>query len=248
MSSHNQHEFRRRPTDSRSVSTSFNKAVNRDSRPDPLPEDDFHWDSPKRDRFELLSAYLDGEVTPAEREQVLAWLEHDQTMQCLYARLLKLRRGLQGMPVPPSVQSVDDILAKVEARTQRRPRRMAAAWGGMAIAALFVSAVMGSLTVPGAVNQVETTEDKIDLPTQNASETLGDKALDASTVTPAPAAANEPISPDALMITIDEPVVPIPLAVEPVDGIQSADATEDQSLEAMPEVGTDDVETSSELL
>uniref|UniRef100_A0ACD5GTL5 Anti-sigma factor family protein n=1 Tax=Desertifilum tharense IPPAS B-1220 TaxID=1781255 RepID=A0ACD5GTL5_9CYAN len=31
----------------------------------------------KRDRFELLSAYLDGEVTASERQQVENWLDTD---------------------------------------------------------------------------------------------------------------------------------------------------------------------------
>jgi len=39
----------------------------------------------KRDRFELLSAYLDGEVTAAQRQQVEDWLGNDPEVQ-LYAR------------------------------------------------------------------------------------------------------------------------------------------------------------------
>jgi hypothetical protein len=44
-------------------------------------------DMVKRDRFELLSAYLDGEVTATERKQVEEWLANDASVQCLYARL-----------------------------------------------------------------------------------------------------------------------------------------------------------------
>lgn len=36
-------------------------------------------DNLKRDRFELLSAYLDGEVTSSERHQVEDWLRSDPT-------------------------------------------------------------------------------------------------------------------------------------------------------------------------
>ncbi len=49
----------------------------------------------KRDRFELLSAYLDGEVTPEERSLVQTWLNSDPTAKCLYNRLLALRQGLR---------------------------------------------------------------------------------------------------------------------------------------------------------
>ncbi|MEO1093631.1 MAG: zf-HC2 domain-containing protein [Cyanobacteria bacterium J06638_28] len=52
-------------------------------------------DVTKRDRFELLSAYLDGEVSPEERRLVTTWLAEDDTTQCLYRRLLSLRQGLQ---------------------------------------------------------------------------------------------------------------------------------------------------------
>lgn len=53
----------------------------------------------KRDRFELLNAYLDGEVTSEERHLVDSWLSSDPTTQCLYRRLLQLRRGMQTVPV-----------------------------------------------------------------------------------------------------------------------------------------------------
>lgn len=53
----------------------------------------------KRDRFELLSAYLDGEVTPEERQLVNSWLAHDPTAKCLYNRLLQLRQGLRSLPI-----------------------------------------------------------------------------------------------------------------------------------------------------
>lgn len=52
----------------------------------------------KRDRFELLSAYLDGEVTPEERQLVLVWLNSDPKAKGLYNRLLCLRKGLRETP------------------------------------------------------------------------------------------------------------------------------------------------------
>lgn len=54
-------------------------------------------DVTKRDRFELLSAYLDGEVAAEERRRVEQWLDEDPDTQCLYQRLLQLRQGFQGL-------------------------------------------------------------------------------------------------------------------------------------------------------
>lgn len=50
-----------------------------------------------RDRFELLNAYLDGEVTADERRQIENWLTTDSEAQGLYARALKLRQKWQIM-------------------------------------------------------------------------------------------------------------------------------------------------------
>lgn len=95
----------------------------------------------KRDRFELLSAYLDGEVTAAERRQVESWLSSDVAVQQLYARLLKLRQGIRTLPIPTTEQQpVEQAVQQVVARLERRPKR-ALAWGGLAVAALFVSAL-----------------------------------------------------------------------------------------------------------
>lgn len=52
-------------------------------------------DVTKRDRFELLSAYLDGEVTPEERRMVLSWISNDPKTKCLYRRLVGLREGFR---------------------------------------------------------------------------------------------------------------------------------------------------------
>lgn len=98
----------------------------------------------KRDRFELLSAYLDGEVTAAERRQVEDWLANDPEIKRLYARLLKLRQGLRTMPVPQEEQPVERTVEQVFARLNRRSK-MAVVWGGAAIAALFVGALSGVL-------------------------------------------------------------------------------------------------------
>jgi anti-sigma-K factor RskA len=94
----------------------------------------------KRDRFELLSAYLDGEVTAAERRQVETWLEHDPETQRLYERLLNLRQGFRTLPVPTE-KPVEPTIQQVYQRIHRRAQRRALVWGGSAIAAVFVGAI-----------------------------------------------------------------------------------------------------------
>ncbi|HEY9907996.1 MAG TPA: zf-HC2 domain-containing protein [Thermosynechococcaceae cyanobacterium] len=101
----------------------------------------------QRDRFELLSAYLDGEVTAAERRQVENWLATDMGVQRLHNRLLKLRQGLQGLPVPAPERSVQQTVDQVFAQVERKPK-LSLVWGGAAaIAALFVGAL--ALVLPG---------------------------------------------------------------------------------------------------
>lgn len=94
----------------------------------------------KRDRFELLSAYLDGEVTAAERREVETWLEHDPETQRLYQRLLNLRQGIGTLPVPTQ-EPVEQTIQQVYQRIHRRSQRRTLAWGGSAIAAVFVGAI-----------------------------------------------------------------------------------------------------------
>jgi anti-sigma factor RsiW len=103
-------------------------------------------DMHNRDRFELLSAYLDGEVTAAERRQVEDWLANEPGVQCLYERLLKLRQGLRTMPVPPAQQPIEGTVGQVLARVNKRPK-MAVVWGGSAIAAVFIGALSGVIPI-----------------------------------------------------------------------------------------------------
>lgn len=93
-----------------------------------------------RDRFELLSAYLDGEVTAAERRQVEDWLTNDPTTKRLYSRLLMMQDSFQTMPVPPAEQSAQELATKVLQRVERKTKRNLV-WRGGAIAALLIAVV-----------------------------------------------------------------------------------------------------------
>lgn len=153
------------------------------SSPDALPD---ALDNLKRDRFELLSAYLDGEVTADERRQVEAWLVTDTKIQRLYNRLLKLRQGVRTLPVPQSEKPVEHVAAQVITQIERRPKRRIA-WGGMAIAALFVGAIFG--TLPQAEWSPSISQ------SSNGEQIASDAAVD-----------------EGLMIALDRPVIEIPKA------------------------------------
>jgi anti-sigma factor RsiW len=102
-------------------------------------------DAVQRDRFEMLSAYMDGEVTADERRTVEEWLTNDPTVQKLHARLLKLRQTFQAMPVPTaSEKAVQQTVDAVLARVDRRPR-FSAIWGGIALAAVAIGAISTNL-------------------------------------------------------------------------------------------------------
>jgi hypothetical protein len=92
--------------------------------------------------FELLSAYIDGEVTPSERQQVQELLQNDSQVQQLYQRLQRLHEGFQTLPIPEPECSPESIAHRVFAQIdQQRKRRKTLIWGGTAIAALIVTAV-----------------------------------------------------------------------------------------------------------
>ena len=129
----------------------------------------------QRDRFELLSAYLDGEVTATERKQVEAWLASDIAVQRLHSRLLKLRHGLQNMPVPVSPQATEQTVHDVLHRIDRQPK-LSLVWGGAAIAALFIGALVSSIlpTSQTPVPQIAkgSQQPGIESPQTNANEAL----------------------------------------------------------------------------
>ncbi|HZG37855.1 MAG TPA: zf-HC2 domain-containing protein [Nodosilinea sp.] len=124
-------------------------------------------DATKRDRFELLSAYLDGEVTPEERQQVLRWLQQDDGARSLYNRLLTLRQGLRSQsPVPDCDTEV--TLVGVFHGLNRRLRLITMASAGVAaigvINLLSGSGVGAPSWRTATVAQPETLEIALDRP------------------------------------------------------------------------------------
>ncbi len=97
-------------------------------------------DVTQRSRFELLSTYLDGEVSPDERKQVQHWLDTDPQTKQLYCRLLALRQKIQAIPTP-GTETNPELATEVFKRIDRQRIRKAALWGSGAIATLVVGAL-----------------------------------------------------------------------------------------------------------
>ncbi|QYX32332.1 anti-sigma factor family protein [Sphaerospermopsis torques-reginae] len=138
------------------------------------------------DRFELLSAYLDGEVTAAERKQVEQWLSTDDSVKCLYARLLKLRQGVKMMPIPASAQSPEATFQQVWKRLSYR-YQLGWMFGGAAVAACIIGSISGF--IPGNTSKLQLAQQKIQ----------------PITVTTQPAVPTSP-----LMVALNNPVIEIP--------------------------------------
>jgi anti-sigma factor RsiW len=155
-----------------------------------------------RDRFELLSAYLDGELTAQERQQVELWLEQEPEVQCLYGRLLSLRRGFQAMPSLPVAPDpnplIDRIFDNLDQLEQRRRQRLL--WRVGPVAAAIVGACTGLWMAQGRIpqfaRQTETEPAAAVLPPPT---TLA-IALDE------PIIAVQPPAPNSLRIALDEPI------------------------------------------
>ena len=84
-------------------------------------------DCSQRDRFELISAFLDGETSPADSERVRQMLTEDPQARQLYQRLLSLQQGVQKLPKPePSIAPddlADRVFAAIDAREPQRQQQ-----------------------------------------------------------------------------------------------------------------------------
>ncbi len=147
-------------------------------------------DMVKRDRFELLSAYLDGEVTAAERKQVEEWLANDAAVKCLYARLLKLRQSLRTLPVPDSQEPIETTIQRVFARLRRRSQFVWACSGAAVAAACVIGSISG--IIPGGESKT----------LQLAEQRIGEPAPTTPVAIPA----------SRLMVALNNPVIEIPKA------------------------------------
>lgn len=95
------------------------------------------------DDFELISAYIDGELSADERNQVQIQLDQDPQFRKLYTQLLTLQSQMQGLPTPATSESATEIAEKVFQSLDHRRRQRTLLLGGSAIAATFLATITG---------------------------------------------------------------------------------------------------------
>ncbi|MGK7930111.1 MAG: anti-sigma factor [Microcystaceae cyanobacterium] len=104
----------------------------------PIDDDEFDSVDPDFEKFLLLSAYIDGEVTPSERHQVQEWLDSDPTFKQQYLQQLRLHQGINHPPVPTpspaSSQIADAVFQEID---QQNQHRRVLVGGGILIAAML---------------------------------------------------------------------------------------------------------------
>jgi anti-sigma factor RsiW len=112
----------------------------------------------QRDRFELLSAYIDHEVTADERRQVEAWMADDANFAAMHRRMVKLQRGFQALPTPVATEHVDVTIAQVLKKVDRPRANWKVLTGAGAIAAASVAAfaILPGLFSPNPSTQFAT--------------------------------------------------------------------------------------------
>ncbi len=100
------------------------------------------------DYFELLSAYVDGELSTPQKNQVQALLDRDPQVKQVYTQLLALQSQMQQSIAPPCEKSVDEITKGVFRLVDRRHSyKRKLVWGGGAIAASLFAIISG--VIPG---------------------------------------------------------------------------------------------------
>jgi anti-sigma factor RsiW len=109
--------------------------------PSYLPASDESWQ-----RFELLSAYLDGEVNLAQRQQVQQWLDTEPQFKELYLSLLRLEREIEQLPIAASALSANQISQQVFEQIAQENRRYRWLFGtGLVLTALLAAVVSPGL-------------------------------------------------------------------------------------------------------
>ena len=104
----------------------------------------------EQERYQLLSAYLDGEVTVDERRQVQEWLDSDVTFQQQYMKFLHLKQAIPRIPIPQGEISPEEFSLRVFAKIDRQRIRRLVLCGGLVLTAvatsLFSSLFLGKNT------------------------------------------------------------------------------------------------------
>jgi anti-sigma factor RsiW len=93
-------------------------------------------------RFELLSAYLDGEVTADQSRQVRHWLDTDPQVQKWHHQLTKLQRSVKYTPIPTVAQTTEELSVQVFQKLDRRRNQRLFIVGGALVTAIVVGLVV----------------------------------------------------------------------------------------------------------
>ena len=96
------------------------------------------------DSFELLSAYIDDELSPSNKKQVQTRLDRDPQFKQLYLQLLNLQSQIQNFVVPADDTSTAEITDRVFQsidRSRNQKRRLML--GSSALAASIIAAFSG---------------------------------------------------------------------------------------------------------
>ncbi|MEM1370194.1 MAG: anti-sigma factor [Cyanobacteria bacterium P01_H01_bin.15] len=102
------------------------------------------------ERYELLSAYVDGEVSVSERRQVQHWLDSDPQVRKYYQHLLQLRQRFNRLAAPEPVLANSEftsaVWSKIDGQTRRR--RIVTIGGGLAAAVVAGLALLTANRTP----------------------------------------------------------------------------------------------------
>lgn len=140
----------------------------------------------EEDFFELLSAYIDGEASSIECQQVQQLLDNDPEVKKVYLQLLKLQGGMQNLAIPIreeiSPESLSQqVFAKVERSSQRQRLFF---WSAGIIASSIIAAISG--IIPG-----------FNSPSFKLAESVGEETVSQSVM---------------VAVTLNQPTVTIPKA------------------------------------
>lgn len=96
--------------------------------------------------FDLLSAYIDGEVDASERKQVQEWLDNDPKIHQLYVQMLKLHQGIDQIPFPrvSSSQLSEQVFQRLDHERKRKFFSI-----GAAVISSIVIGILTSIVVKG---------------------------------------------------------------------------------------------------
>jgi predicted anti-sigma-YlaC factor YlaD len=108
------------------------------------------------EKFELLSAYLDGEVNAAERKQVELWLQEDAAFKAMYNKMRGMHAAIEQIPLPPVTEPInkfaDQVFAKID---QRRQFKFLKVVGGACVAGLVAAGALFTATFQDSNHQMQ---------------------------------------------------------------------------------------------